>query len=1193
MDKRNILQLYSRLEKKSFVDLYHSYYENKREYIRSKNKDSKKLMKIIQFIIDNKDLSKEENDIIQSNYRSYPDYSDVNFNTEISKKAEFFHCKGLLNLIDLDSRCFSTNFELGNHQNFLRNFINKNTPYKSLLIFHGVGVGKTCSAVTISNSFIDLYKKEDKKIICLVSKNIQSNWMNTIYDPEKGDNQCNGESFQSIIRTISNKVNTSGRVKKLIKEYYEFYGYQQFSNKVKKLIQIKGGSAKNKTMDEIEKSVIKDYFSNRVLIIDEVHNLREDNLDNYKKSTIVFLDKVIRYSDNLRLIVMSATPMFNKATEIQWILNLLLKNDKRPTISNKEIFDDNDNLTTEGGELLQKKVRGYISYVRGENPITFPIRLYPEDDFSLKEYPKKDIYGKNYVKGEYQFQFLKMYYNQMNSYQLDIYEKYIQSLNNAPNTSISERRLGIQISNVVYPSIDILSGKDSITKDNFMKHYGGGGMFQIMKNKKNLFSYKKEFLTSESFIPFFDLEYIGLISTKIHNLLQGFKKAKPKGIIFIYSEFLPSGIIPLSLALEHMGIEKYSGKLLDYPEWDPGSKHTKNEPIDFHWNPISEKGGKRAKYIILSGNKGLSPNNNEEIKELVSDKNANGENIKIVIGNVVAAEGLDLKNIREIHILDPWFHLSRIEQIIGRGIRYCSHVQLPKEERNVSVYLHVAGTSNEIESIDTYTYRKAEEKAVVIGKVETILKKNAIDCYLNQQINQIKKKNVLPIDLITSRGESIRGYETHDKEFSKICSYSKCGYECECKEIKESDINYDTFTSENSKHLFKDIQRIIIELYEIRNYYTLDEIKNYIMETIDTNHTIIYYTLYNMIDQKIMIWNKNHINGYLINKNEYYLFQPYNSYDKSCPLYYRNLSNLVDTTRYISLNNELFNTQDEVKDIYTYEDVYKRLSDNILENEYIQGDYINYIDDFDEKNYTEIQFDHLKFEEKVVLLKHIMKEYLENKKISDKLCAKVFQYFQGNFIYGESDNYTLFQKTFKNLVGFFLMNTSKLMAKKKKGIQELEELENDYSYFIYQHGNFYEVDELSDGNLIKMNIKNNFLKIKDKVKTLKTDVVWGYPFKLEDEKHVFKLVDEKIRVPNRFPGRVVSQISKKNSLRSFIKEYFPTNHDKLIEEDPELKYQKKNFLYQLIEMIIRNQEKNRSTKHVFIPYDLVFLKYIH
>ncbi len=116
--------------------------------------------------------------------------------------------------------------------------MNKNTPYRGILIFHGVGVGKTCTATTISSSFIDLYKKEDKKIICLVSKNIQPSLMNTIYDPTKGDNQCNGETFQSIIHNIDMKANTTTKVKKLIKEYYEFYGYQQFSNKVKKLIEM-------------------------------------------------------------------------------------------------------------------------------------------------------------------------------------------------------------------------------------------------------------------------------------------------------------------------------------------------------------------------------------------------------------------------------------------------------------------------------------------------------------------------------------------------------------------------------------------------------------------------------------------------------------------------------------------------------------------------------------------------------------------------------------------------------------------------------------------------------------------------------------------------------------------------------------------------------------------------------------------
>ena len=53
-----------------------------------------------------------------------------------------------------------------------------------------------------------------------------------------------------------------------------------------------------------------------------------------------------------------------------------------------------------------------------------------------------------------------------------------------------------------------------------------------------------------------------------------------------------------------------------------------------------------------------------------------GNKIKIIIGSESAAEGLDFKNIRQIHILDPWFHLNKIEQIIGRGIRNCSHINL-------------------------------------------------------------------------------------------------------------------------------------------------------------------------------------------------------------------------------------------------------------------------------------------------------------------------------------------------------------------------------------------------------------------------------------------------------------------------------------------------------------------------------------
>ena len=1216
--ERKTLEIYNTLEKKDFLELYRIYYEMKRSFLTTKSKKSLYLMKMIEKVIDSKDLDESEKKTINTSYHSYPDYNDPSFNTEITKKAEFFHCKGLLDLIELEEKCYPTNFELGNHQKFLKNFMNKNTPYRGILIFHGVGVGKTCTATTISSSFIDLYKKEDRKIICLVSKNIQSNWMNTIYDPTKGDNQCNGETFQSIIHNIDMKANTSAKVKKLIKEYYEFYGYQQFSNKVKKLIEMSSGKNVNKTVEEIEKSVIKNYFSNRLLIIDEVHNLRDDNLDKSSRDTIKFLDKVIRYSDNLRIVLLSATPMFNKATEIQWLVNLLLKNDKRPTLSKYDIFDSEERLTPSGIELLKKKTRGYVSYMRGENPITFPIRLYPDDNNDQmcinggnktgnktgKEYPIKNLKGETYSGDIYQFKFLKMYYNQMESHQSTIYQKFVDSLQ-SETLQITDMRMGVQMSNIVYPTIDVLLGKTEITDKNFKKMYGGEALLNsdngIMKSSKsNMFRYSNAYRKNIS-KPIFDIENIGVISAKIKNLLEGLQESKSKGIIFIYTEFIPSGILPLSFALEHMGFEKHSGNLLDYPEWKKGEENTKKEPIDYEWGQMSSKkkgSFKRAKYIVLSGNKNISPNNEEEIKELTSERNKNGENIKIVIGSVVASEGLDLKNIREIHILDPWYHLSRVEQIIGRGIRFCSHTKLEKPERNVTVYLHVAGTSSDTESIDTYTYRKAEEKASLIGEVELILKENAIDCYLNKQVNQIKKNQVNPLDLTTSRGKHIKNHNVHDKEYSKICSFGKCDFSCECKEITENDINYDTFTLRNSKDLFIQVKKIIVELFEINTYYQLNEIVERVLETIDTNINVIYYTLYDMIDNKIPLWNHKKVSGYLINKNNYYLFQPHDNSDETLPLYYRGSNPQTDNTKYILLKDNIFVKDKKIERIYGYDEIFEKLSKMFKEEMVILKNHAfgTFIDDFKDENYWDFIIESLSYKEKVILLKDIMKEYLLTNQVQGEIRKRLFEFFKENLIYEKDLNYYLLEKK-KNIVGFFLFNTGAFHMKKQK-LKELDEIQNDYSFFIFKNDVFYETRELDDGQLIRDSIKRNFLKGKDGFQILKTESIWGYPFKLEDNKTVFKLVDEKQfdgdRVLNKLPGRIVSQIAKKNSIRAYLKIYFRKNYEKLIEDDPEIDNQTKNLLYLLIEMIIRNEEKTRKNKnkHVLVPYDITFLKFI-
>jgi len=197
-------------------------------YYKSKMNNNIELSKTIHKDIDDLKITEK------NQYSNYPDYNNPNFIYELSNKLEFFHMKSLLNITDISNKCKAIGdpkkddfqFELSNNQQFLKNFINKKTPYRGLVIFHGVGVGKTCSAINISSSFRDLYMSKKEKIICLVPKNIRGGWENTIYDKNKGNEQCSGDSFEDIIEDSSNKGRISNRsVKNMIKNYYEFFGY--------------------------------------------------------------------------------------------------------------------------------------------------------------------------------------------------------------------------------------------------------------------------------------------------------------------------------------------------------------------------------------------------------------------------------------------------------------------------------------------------------------------------------------------------------------------------------------------------------------------------------------------------------------------------------------------------------------------------------------------------------------------------------------------------------------------------------------------------------------------------------------------------------------------------------------------------------------------------------------------------------
>ena len=84
-----------------------------------------------------------------------------------------------------------------------------------------------------------------------------------------------------------------------------------------------------------------------------------------------------------------------------------------------------------------------------------------------------------------------------------------------------------------------------------------------------------------------------------------------------------------------------------------------------------------------------------------NDNNINGENIKIIVGTTNMIEGVSLNNVRQIHVMQPWYNLSRNEQIVGRGVRQCSHIKLPFDMRNVTIFNYVSISEN-LEKNDQY-----------------------------------------------------------------------------------------------------------------------------------------------------------------------------------------------------------------------------------------------------------------------------------------------------------------------------------------------------------------------------------------------------------------------------------------------------------------------------------------------------------
>ena len=279
---------------------------------------------------------------------SYPDYNDPNLQQKIFKKREFYYhrvpqrdvLKSEKEIEDYRNlNCKFEEFEPKEQQIILPNYINPNTPFKGILLMHGTGSGKTMTAIRIAEQFKDQVKKYNTKIFVLVpgpnvKENFKKELVNTTGDTYIKNKQLLNQMSKEDVN-YEKKMALNNAL-----QFYKIMSYKTFQKIIEKTFnenkKIKSKYRKNEH-GEYEREIVIDKIvnmNNAVLIIDEAHNITDTQCG-------LALHQIIKNSENLRIILLTATPMINLADEIVELLNFIRPcNDK---IERDKIFTNDKN----------------------------------------------------------------------------------------------------------------------------------------------------------------------------------------------------------------------------------------------------------------------------------------------------------------------------------------------------------------------------------------------------------------------------------------------------------------------------------------------------------------------------------------------------------------------------------------------------------------------------------------------------------------------------------------------------------------------------------------------------------------------------------------------------------------------------------------------------------------------------------
>lgn len=586
------------------------------------------------------------------------------------------------------------------HQKFLSSFFDYRSPYKDVLIYHDVGSGKTASAINIYNILYN-YTPQWNVFILIKAALHDEPWLAELKDwipsSDKDDRMVN-------IRFIHYDAPNADKI---------------FLNAIKEA----------------------DVTKKNLYIIDEAHNFINNVYNNivsgYGKRAHIIYEHIIsekKENSQTRVILLSGTPTINNPYEMALAFNLL-RPDTFPKTETKfnEIYIYQNMLNPENKNMFQRRIMGLVSYYVGSDPRLYAkkyekIKLLEMDPYQDKIYNYfegiENTLNKKRFSSKSSKSVYSVYTRQSSNFVFPFMgDKFDGEGRPRPNTfRLSEQDIKKKEQDL---DTDIDINKEKKKSKNA---YDFASNEYVQKFEEYLSKlYNKEELDKDieifktqysmKFIDFWKnhknkcklLKAMYSCSCKMTAIL--FYMMRSKGPILVYSSFvLMEGLQIFKIYLKYFGFTAFNNKGNDFFRY-----------VEFNGMIDKEQ---RKKNLIAFNNK----------------ENKDGSKIRIILISPAGTEGINLMNVKQVHVMDPYWNEVRIIQLIGRAVRMCSHKNFPIEERFVDIYRYHATKTNKDETTDERIYKLAQQKHNLIDSFLQTVREVSVDCELFKNHNMIDKK---------------------------------------------------------------------------------------------------------------------------------------------------------------------------------------------------------------------------------------------------------------------------------------------------------------------------------------------------------------------------------------------------------------------------------------------------------------------